>query len=294
MNEDYYRFTGPLRLEKAVHSLEGLLHGISVDGDIEQSELALLTDWIDEHSEDASRHPFNEIVPRLRQALSDGLLDDEELQDLLWLCGQMKRDKPYFDAVTADMQTLQAMMAGVAADGRITAEELRGLARWMEDRQHLRTCWPFDELESLIVEVLKDGKVLQEEHSLLLIFFKEFLSLHSHKAIQWPINEVTVPITGICALCPEVIFESRLFCFTGEFRKCDRSELECLVSRHGGQCSPRVNGQINYLVVGSQGNPCWAFACYGRKIEQAVQLRKQGNPILIVHENDFWDCVPAS
>lgn len=35
-------------------------------------------------------------------------------------------------------------------------------------------------------------------------------------------------------------------------------------------------------------NPCWAYACYGRKVEQAIGLRKAGSQLLLVHEADFW------
>ncbi len=45
----------------------------------------------------------------------------------------------------------------------------------------------------------------------------------------------------------------------------------------------------DYLIVGNAGNPCWAYSCYGRKIEQAVDLRKAGGKIKIVNEIDFWD-----
>ena len=49
--------------------------------------------------------------------------------------------------------------------------------------------------------------------------------------------------------------------------------------------------QTDFLIIGADGNPCWAYACYGRKVEKAVHLRKQGSRLLIVHENDFWDAV---
>ena len=44
-------------------------------------------------------------------------------------------------------------------------------------------------------------------------------------------------------------------------------------------------------MVGNSGNPCWAYACYGRKIEEAVTLRKAGAKVVIVNETDFWDAV---
>lgn len=50
-----------------------------------------------------------------------------------------------------------------------------------------------------------------------------------------------------------------------------------------------VSRKVIYLVVGNNGNPCWMFFCYGRKVERAMQLRKEGYSIMVVHENDFWD-----
>lgn len=59
----------------------------------------------------------------------------------------------------------------------------------------------------------------------------------------------------------------------------------------GGEVVNHVSSHVDYLVIGADGNPCWAYACYGRKVEKAVQLRKKGGRILLVHENDFHDAV---
>jgi hypothetical protein len=59
----------------------------------------------------------------------------------------------------------------------------------------------------------------------------------------------------------------------------------------GGTVAPNLTKKVSYLVIGADGNPCWSYSCYGRKVEQAVQLRKEGSKILIVHENDFHDAV---
>ena len=63
------------------------------------------------------------------------------------------------------------------------------------------------------------------------------------------------------------------------------------VGKLGGEVITSVTKQVTYLVIGADGNPCWAYACYGRKVEKAVELRKQGIRILIIHENDFHDAV---
>ena len=64
-----------------------------------------------------------------------------------------------------------------------------------------------------------------------------------------------------------------------------------LVADVGGLSRSSVTAKTDYLIVGNAGNPCWAYACYGRKIEEAVQLRKQGAKVIIVNETDFWDAL---
>ena len=60
---------------------------------------------------------------------------------------------------------------------------------------------------------------------------------------------------------------------------------------HEGLVEKNVTDRSDYLVIGSGGNPCWAYSCHGRKVEKAVKMRKQGHPIIIVHESDFWDAI---
>ena len=75
--------------------------------------------------------------------------------------------------------------------------------------------------------------------------------------------------------------------------KSSRSEIASLINSKGGFCKDGITKDTNYLVIGSDGNPCWAFACYGRKVEKAVQMRKEGIPIAIVNEVDFWDALQS-
>jgi hypothetical protein len=71
--------------------------------------------------------------------------------------------------------------------------------------------------------------------------------------------------------------------------KATRKQMASIVEEKGGVHAPKLLQSTNYLVVGSGSNPCWAFSCYGRKIEEAMKLRQGGLPIIIVHESDFWD-----
>ena len=290
-NQEYWKFTGPQRLDKEIHTIGGLLCGIAIDGVVTDSEIAALRAWIHENITFQNRHPFNEIIPALEEALSDDVLDEEEIEDILWLCESLTKDDRFFSQVTSDMQRLQAIMGGIIADGSVTKEELTGLSSWMEEHQHLRSCWPYDEIESVIMSVLSDGVIDDREHETLLTFFGEFINTRGHKAIDIPENWEVSEIKGICAVCPEIEFSERMFCFTGKSERSTRENLKDLVEQLGGSFSKRLAKTTDYLIVGADGNPCWAYACYGRKVEEAVEYRKKGQNILIVHEYDFWDSV---
>lgn len=290
-NAAYFKFTAPARIERELHTLTGLLHGMGADGIASPAELHHLEDWLTSNRDLATRHPFSEIFPALEAALSDGLFDDEEQQDVIWLCERFTDENPRFDVLTADMQKLQGVVGGIVADKQISVRELDWLRGWMDANSQLRCCWPYDELDSLLSAVLADGQIDDEEHKMLLAFCGDFVRDSSHRAVSNEAVSEEAGVLGVCAMCPEISFSGKKFCFTGTSKKCSRVHFVELIERAGGVFSKNVTRDLDYLVIGADGNPCWAFSCYGRKVEAAVNARKDGSRLLIVHENDFWDSV---
>lgn len=284
------KFTGKAVFEKSVNSLIGLIEGITIDSKITENEINFLELWINDHEIKADVHPFSELFPVVQKAILDGFISDEEKEDILWLCNKLTSTE-YFDEATSDMQKLHAILAAVAADGVISVEELRGISKWLEEHQHLKNCWPYDEIESLILEVLKDKVIDPEEHRMLLSFFGEFVAVMDNKTISNPIVETEKRIGGLCSVCPEINFPDAVFCITGKSFRYTRNNFETLIKSLGAQVSSSVTKNVNYLIVGAEGSQSWAYSCYGRKVEQAVSLRKGGHKIVIVHENDFYDAV---
>ncbi|KRG38894.1 NAD-dependent DNA ligase [Stenotrophomonas panacihumi] len=286
----YARFTSKANLDKSVNSLLGIIEGIAIDGRINELELSYLNLWVSEHQEVRFLHPFNELIPVVERSISDGELDREEREDIRWLCERLQ-SREFYDAVSADLQRLHAILGGIIADTRISEDELRGLSDWLADHEHLKTCWPFDEIQSLVTGVLVDGRIDEEEHEMLGAFFADFTSLLDDRTItSAPIKDGGA-IMGLCATDPDVVFDQRGFCFTGASAKFSRQELEAMVTRLGGVAHASPSKKVHYVVVGGEGNPYWAFACYGRKIEKAVKLRKEGHRVVIIHELDFHDAV---
>lgn len=288
----YFKFTGRSRLEKAVNSLLGTIEGISVDSIINRTEVEFLNLWMEEHKELKDRHPYNELHPVVENAISDGALTAEEKQDILWLCEKL-RSTEFFDETTADIQRLHAVLGGIASDGSITEAELKGLSDWLSDHEHLRMCWPYEEVGSLITSVLSDKKIDSVEQKLLKEFFTEFVSILDSRTIVSPQITVNGNVVGLCAMCPKITFPDAKFCFTGTSFKYTRSEFSKLIKQLGGEVVNSVSTKLDYLIIGADGNPCWSYACYGRKVEKAVELRKAGSRLLLVHENDFHNAVAA-
>jgi len=291
-DNEYMLYMGKAEFEKALHTLKGLLQGIHIDQTLNQLEIDELQNWcILQHAYE-NRYPFKEIIPLIKDSIIDGILTEDEVSDILWLCDRYLNENPYFNYITRDIQILHGILHGILSDNRITEDELIGLKKWMNEHDHLESTYPYDEIYSIVSSIMQDGVIDDKEHLILKSFFTDFIDLES----SLNINETELidiknemNIQGICALGPNIEIANKRFCFTGESSRTKRSEIAKLITENGGIYKDNVLKNTDYLIVGDNGNPCWAFSCYGRKIEKAIELRKLGKKIIIAHEIDFWD-----
>lgn len=290
----YKKFTKKSELDKAIHTLEGILKGISIDKDINEKEINELLAWCECNESFLKAKPIKELIQVIRNCIEDGIIDENEKEDLLWLCKNYRSHNTYYDVITADIQILQGLLHGILADGVITNDEIRYLSEWIGDNDHLVGIYPYDEINGLLTSILLDGKIDEHERNMLKLFFSEFID--TKNSINLDIEELNklrkeLSIDGICAVCPTISLNDKVFCFTGTSSKTTRKEIDNLITSLGGSYNDRLTQKTDYLVIGNEGNKCWAFSCYGRKVEQAVALRKKGHTIMIIHENDFWDAI---
>ncbi len=291
---EYRQFTKPAELHKAINTLKGLVAGITTDARVDGPEIAELVNWCSLHEHLRNRHPFNELLPMVDVACRDGIISEEESKDIIWLCNNFVSDASYYDLLTSSIQFLSGMMHGVMADGEISNDEIHALQNWVNHHPHLQGCYPFDEVSTLITKVLADGAVTDDERNMLKAFFSQFIDLKTSANLHEPDMAALrdqFSIQGICAMCPEIVFDERVFYFTGTSYKAKKAEIAQVIMDAGGAWHNSVTKKTDYLIVGNAGNPCWAFACYGRKIEEAVNLRKEGHRIMIINETDFWDAI---
>jgi NAD-dependent DNA ligase len=294
-NLSYHRFCSKSNLHKALNTLYGIISGVGMDAAVNESELDEIRKWCEEQRRYQKMHPFNELMHIMDNALEDGVLDSEEISDILWFLEKATSENEFYDIVTSDLQKLQGVLHGILADGVVEESEVKILSEWLEGCEHLRGCYPYDEIYSALADVLADGVVDQDEAEFLKAFFAEFVSLSfSNQNKVSKDLKVSVTSLGVCAVSPEITFEQKKFCFTGESWKATRSQLKQIVEEANGLFTNRIAKDLDYLVYGASGNQCWAYSCYGRKVEKVLQMIKEGSSALIVHEDDLWKVIEGA
>ncbi len=292
--EEYRGFCAPSELHKAINTLRGMIAGISCDSSVSDAELQELSNWIMLHENLRDRHPFTELIPAVEKVVMNDTVTEESKSDILWLCNTFSEEGKYYDIVTSSIQVLHGLVHGVLADGELSDTEIKMLQVWIDDNEFLQGVYPYDELNTLICTALSDRRIDQSERELLKAFLSTLIEFKdSRNLIEADFSQLRArySVQGICALCPEVEFKDKIFCFTGESYKTTRAEIVKTIEGLGGIVRAGVSKKTDYLIVGNAGNPCWAFSCYGRKIEDAIALRKAGAKVVIVNETDFWDAV---
>lgn len=183
-------------------------------------------------------------------------------------------------------------MHGMLSDGILSNSELKQLNDWLNENDDLGGTYPFDEIYSLLLAAKEDGVISDDEKNMIKAFCLNFIdtresyNIHEDEVKRLQAEYCT---HGICAVCPDISFVDKTFCFTGASKRASRNEIASIIEDKGARYINGVSSKIDYLIIGGDGSPCWAFSCYGRKVEQAMNLRKNGHKIVIVHENDFWD-----
>jgi hypothetical protein len=285
---DGHGLTSAQEIERELARLAGLLEGIALDGRVLPVEIVTLREWCAARRGKAASSPFREVVARLEEAISDGVLDEEERADILWLCDRARSPGPFWTVARSDMERLHGVLAGIGADRRVTGSEIGILRTLLASCEHLRGTWPYDELEAVLARVLADGKVDEEEHRLLVAFTRSFLDDGPRPETEQPLNEQLVRF-GVCAVRPRIEFPGRRFCVTGSSPRSARTRIARAVAELGGVPVLVVARDVDYLVVDAPQGVAWAFSAHGRKVEAALALRQQGAPLTIVRAEDFWD-----
>lgn len=175
-------------------------------------------------------------------------------------------------------------MQGLLADGVVDFGEAKILLDWLE-RNPGAQGWPFNALLPRLRVMLEDGILdLEEEQELLDTLMQitggGFASIENN----FTSNSTTLPLNRPQ---PDIQWQGRGFVFTGQMACGSRKACQEAVAALGGLVLPGVSSKVSYLVIGSIGSEAWIHSTHGRKIEQAVEFRENGLPIVIISEQHW-------
>ncbi|MES2870727.1 MAG: BRCT domain-containing protein [Pseudomonadota bacterium] len=190
---------------------------------------------------------------------------------------------------------LVGLAAGIVSDGVVTLKEAIFLEEWIaKNLLHLEDP-VVNILYRRLSNMLSDGILDVEESRELLAMLQNFsgLSLGQGKA-ENKASETSFTAPNDLPFnmpTPEIIWQERLFVFTGVMAYGPRKDCQALIEERGGLIGGGINKKTHYLVVGSVGNDQWRHSSYGLKIMRAVELRESGSPVAIIGEHAWQEAL---
>jgi len=192
----------------------------------------------------------------------------------------------YKNELNQSCSELTGLAEGLIADKQLNDAEIQFLHRWLERHDVVACQWPGDVLHARVKAVISDGVITEEERGHLLDTLRLLVGGHLDRLAEAPrVNELALD-----GLTNFAIADS-LFCLTGDFVYAPRAQCEEAVISRGGKVSQSVTKKLNYLVVGGLGSKEWKHGSFGTKIEKAMEYKRAGCPIFIVHENAWMACL---
>lgn len=179
---------------------------------------------------------------------------------------------------------LVGICRGILADGEVNVSEATFLLDWLDRHSEFSSQFPYNVLYPRIAEALQDGVLdLDEERDLL-------------EALTATVGGETAHPSGANSLSmklpydeplPTILHSASVFVITGTFTYGKRRTIAEAIEARMGVIRNAVSRSTDYVIVGEVGSRDWLHSCYGRKIQDAVDLRSQGEMISIVPERHW-------
>jgi NAD-dependent DNA ligase len=183
---------------------------------------------------------------------------------------------------------LIGLVKGIVADKVVSEAEACILRDWLSENYPLmRGNYVATTLIKRINSIFKDGIVDEAERNDL---FETLLDVIGGKVSAPHVHSQSTHLP-LDIPYPEIKFGKMEFCVTGKFVYGPRKKIVQAIEERGGMFKSTVNRTLNYLVIGAIGSRDWIQSTHGRKIEEAVFLKKKGLKIKIVNEEHFIESV---
>lgn len=177
---------------------------------------------------------------------------------------------------------LLGIVQGILADHTINDQEVEFLHRWLIGAENVRLTWPGDVIYAQVESALADGAISTEERAHLVSTLSRLIGGTLDELAE------STHVTGLAFDEVSAIeVAERRFCLTGDFAYGTRDLCQRAIEQRGGVVQSAITKKLHHLVVGGLGSTEWKHGAFGTKIQKAIQYKRAGAPILIVHE-EVW------
>lgn len=194
----------------------------------------------------------------------------------------------YYNDLKRSAGALIGIAQGIICDRRISDDEIQFLDEWLRSNDEIIQEWPGDMLHRQVKNVLADGIVTDDERKHLIDFLQGLIG-GTIETLASPTHVTELIFDEV----PEVKYPAARFCLTGEFVFGSRASCHQEITGRGGLIGNSINKKLAYLIVGGLGSPEWKHGSFGTKVEKAMQYKRDGCPILIVHEKCWTSSLTA-
>jgi hypothetical protein len=281
--QPYSRMNFKGNKQKALCSLKGLLTGIVCDTKLKPTELLFLNAWLKDHEFLQDDPDSVDLIDALEDVLEDGIMTDEEHEDIFCLVEDVIAYQELDDSCCKDhVNVLLGILKGISADEEINESEVLFLKKWLSINPDINDVWPVPLLTTKITEILEDGIITSKERAELY----QLVNLITGNDFNETGDASDNP-TQLFDIVESISHSISGFCFTGKFRSGTRNEIESKANSLGAVVKKNPTMATHYVVVGSLSSRDWAYSSHGRKIELAKTMQAKGHKIFIISE-DQW------
>jgi len=194
----------------------------------------------------------------------------------------VRQSAAFRNDVARSAGALLGIAQGMLADGHLNDREILFLRDWLTNNESIAVAWPGNVIVAKVSEVLADGAVTEEERTHLTDVLQQLIG-GTLAELAEAVHVTELALDQVVA----VEFPNRTFCLTGEFVFGPKATCAAAITRRGGSVANSITRKLHYVVVGGMGSVEWKHGSFGTKLEKAMEYKRLGATIRIVHE-DVW------
>lgn len=278
---EYSRFNKDQNYNKAVSEFYGIIKGIIADGTVVQREAEYLLNWMRRNEPIFDYAPALRIYEDLKTYLSDGYLDETERAKLTALIDNYNM----FEAQEGDVTHLLGLCKGIVSDTVIKHIEAQKLFRFLRSQSSHLYEFPFNALFHRLQRFINKQTLEENDLEAILTHIETFTGEQAGITDLYADLSTRLPIDNPE---PQVYFENRLFCLTGDFMTGTRADCENILRQLNAIPQKNVTMKTEYVVIGLVESTHWKYGNFGNKIKKAMDYRNDyGRQIKIVSESHW-------